>query len=84
MRISCIESNFNSFLFFFNLKELKLDWNYRQDEITNLSFLLNFPNLEILKLNDGKITDLEPTKDLKNLKNFCEKSYERNNRKFKL
>ena len=54
-----------------NLKELHLYWNNWQDEITNLSFLLNFPNLEILRLRDGKITDIEPIKELKKLKEFA-------------
>ena len=70
LKISCITSNFDPFLNMVNLKELYLYWNNWQDEITILSFLLNFPNLEILRLRDGKITDIEPIKELKKLKEF--------------
>ena len=68
LEISAITSNIDSVGKFINLKELYLNWNYRQDEVTNLLFLNNLPNLEILKLNEGKITDLEPIKGLTKLK----------------
>ena len=68
LNVSCIRSNFNPFLNMTNLKVLDLVWNYLQDEITNLSFLLNFPNLEILKLSSGKVADIKPIKELKKLK----------------
>ena len=68
LNIRCITSNIESIGKFINLKQLYLCWNYRQDEVTNLSFLSHLVNLEILKLRDGKITDIEPIKGLTNLK----------------
>ena len=41
LEIHCITANIDSIGKFINLKELYLIWNYRQDEVTNLSFLSN-------------------------------------------
>ena len=68
LEISCITSNIDSIGKFTNLKQLYLYWNYNQDEATNLSFLGNLPNLEILKLNRGIIVDIDPIKKLTKLK----------------
>jgi hypothetical protein len=71
LEIHCITSNINSIGKFVNLKQLYLTWNYHQDEVTNLSFLSNLVNLEILKLRDGEITEIEPIKGLTKLKEFA-------------
>ncbi len=70
LEIRCITTNIDSIGKFINLKQLYLNWNYRQDEVTNLSFLTKLLNLETLKLNEGKITDIEPVKGLTKLKEF--------------
>ena len=70
LEISTIISNIDPIGKLINLKQLYLKWNYSQDEVTNLSFLSNLHNLEILKLDDGKITGFESIKGLTKLKEF--------------
>ena len=70
LEIKCITANIDSIGKFINLKQLYLNWNYQQDEVTNLFFLSNLVNLEILELRDGKITDIDPIKGLTKLKKF--------------
>ena len=68
LEISCIRGNIDIIKNMTSLKELYLEWNYQPDDVTNLSILSNFINLEKLSLRDGKITDIEFIKDLKKLK----------------
>lgn len=60
------------FINMIELKELSLKWNNYQSEVTNLSFLSNLQNLEILKLEYPKINGNESIDSIRTLKNLKE------------
>ena len=68
LKISCITANINSIQIMTSLKQLDLQWNYMQDDVTNLSSLSNLTNVEILKMRCGAVSDISPLLNLSNLK----------------
>ena len=62
LEVSLITSSVEPIGKFTNLKQLYLNWNNYQYEVTDLSFLANLFNLEKLELDSGIITDIEPIK----------------------